>query len=161
MSQCPCGSGKSLEACCGPHINGTIPAPTAEALMRSRYTAFAVNNVGYLKETLVPEKQEEHDDDAIRFWAESSEWLGLTILDIRKGTEDDTTGEVSFTARFKQKNMVQEHREHSNFRKVDGRWYYVDGVMFPQPTIRNEVKVGRNEPCPCGSGKKHKKCCGR
>ncbi len=161
MSQCPCGSGKALDACCGPHIDGTTPAPTAEALMRSRYTAYAINSLEYLKSTLIPEKLSEHDDDAIRSWAENSEWLGLTIMDTRKGTEDDDEGEVSFAAKFKQKNMIQEHREHSTFRKQDGKWYYVEGYMLPPVTVRNETKIGRNEPCPCGSGKKYKKCCGR
>ncbi|WP_147822267.1 YchJ family protein [Salidesulfovibrio onnuriiensis] len=161
MKECPCGSGKDFEACCEPYITGKENAPTAEALMRSRYSAYATGHVDYLHESLAPEKQSEHDPEAVRDWAEKSEWLGLTIMDTKAGTEKDETGEVSFAAKFRQNNMVQEHREHSQFRKEDGKWFYVDGYLLPPATVRNENKVGRNEPCPCGSGKKYKKCCGK
>lgn len=161
MTECPCGSGAALDACCGQYIEGKALAPTAEALMRSRYSAYALRKLDYLKETLVPEQQADHDPESVRVWAEESEWLGLTILDTKAGTERDSTGEVTFSAKFRQKGLVQEHREQSRFRKVDDAWYYVDGVLLPPPTVRNESKVGRNEPCPCQSGKKYKKCCGR
>lgn len=159
MSECPCGSGKAFDACCEPYITGRENAPTAEALMRSRYSAYATGNVDYLGKTLLPEKQKDHDPESVRTWAEESEWLSLDIVGTKAGSEQDSTGEVTFVAKFKQKNMVQEHREHSQFKKVDGVWYYEDGYLLPPPTVRNEAKVGRNEPCPCGSGKKYKKCC--
>lgn len=161
MSECPCGSGKAFDACCEPYITGKENAPTAETLMRSRYSAYATGHIDYLAETLVPEKRSEHDSESVRSWAEESEWLGLTIVNTKAGTEKDSTGEVVFAAKFKQKNMVQEHREHSQFRKEDGKWFYVDGYLLPPPTVRNEAKVGRNAPCPCGSGKKYKKCCAK
>ena len=78
----------------------------------------------------------------------------------RAGGADDDTGEVSFCARYSVHGMPQELREDAFFRKEDGRWFYVDGnVHAKQPVRREEPKVGRNDPCPCGSGKKYKKCC--
>lgn len=161
MSLCPCGSEKEYDKCCGPYIEGSAQPPTAEALMRSRYSAYAVGNIEYLKTTLLPERQEDHDEEAVRKWAETSEWVSLSVSRTRKGGEDDDTGEVTFAARFRQNNMVKEHREQSLFKKVDGKWYYEKGFLLPPETVRNEAKVGRNEPCPCGSGKKFKKCCGK
>lgn len=160
--QCPCGSGKQLAQCCGPYIEGTENAPTAEALMRSRYTAYVINKTDYIGATLTAERQEDHDDEAVRNWAGSANWLGLEILDTELGREKDDEGMVAFECRYEMDGETHEHRERSYFRKEDGKWFYVTGDMIPPATFRRETpKVGRNEPCPCGSGKKFKKCCGK
>lgn len=158
-NQCPCGSGKEHTQCCTPYISGEKPAPTAEALMRSRYSAYVFKELDYLKQTLAPEAQEGHDDQSVRDWAEKSEWLGLEIHDTWAGQEGDEAGIVEFSATYAIDGEELTHRERSEFRNEDGKWLYVDGQMVSGPPVRKEKKVGRNEPCPCGSGKKYKKCC--
>ena len=162
MSGCHCGSGLDWDACCGPLVRGEKIAETAEALMRSRYSAYAVGAVDYLGETLHPEHRSDWDRDATARWAEQSTWLGLEILSTEDGGPQDETGMVEFVARFTEKGQPRQHIERSRFQRVDGRWYYVDGETPKPQTLRHEgPRVGRNEPCPCGSGKKYKKCCGR
>jgi len=158
---CPCGSGKEHVKCCTPYISGKKPAPTAEALMRSRYSAYVFKEIDYLSETLAPEALEGHDDSSVREWAESAEWLGLEINDTWAGGEKDDSGIVEFSANYAIDGEAQTHRERSQFKRIDGNWRYLDGDMVSPPPIKKEPKVGRNEPCPCGSGKKYKKCCGR
>ena len=158
MTDCPCGSGKTLEACCGPYLSGAAPAPTAEALMRSRYSAFSTKNVDYLHDSLLPETRHDFNREHVTDWANNSEWLGLEVRSTEAGGPDDSEGVVEFVARFKVEGKDYVHHETSTFAKRDGVWYYVDGIMGQRP--RTAPKVGRNEPCPCGSGKKYKKCCG-
>jgi len=162
MQECHCGSGKPYESCCGPLVEGQQAAPTAEALMRSRYSAYVVGAIDYLGETLHPEHRSDWDRDATARWAGQSEWLNLEIGDTEAGGEDDDEGLVDFVAHFKEGGEHKVHQERSRFRRHAGRWYYVDGQLPRPVTQRNQgPKVGRNDPCPCGSGKKYKKCCGR
>ncbi len=161
MELCPCGSGRPLAACCGPYVEGTAAAPTAEALMRSRYTAHCLKRFDYLNDSVLPELREDDDDAEARNWADIVSWQGLEILACKDGGENDEIGEVSFEARYLLRGSPRSVREDALFRKVDGRWYYADGVVHGRETVRRtEPKVGRNDPCPCGSGKKYKKCCG-
>jgi SEC-C motif-containing protein len=158
---CPCGKGESLETCCGPYLKGEKLPDTAEALMRSRYSAYATHDVDYVIKTHDPATSGEVDRGNTELWAKSSEWLGLEIHATEKGEAGDTDGTVEFTARYKIKNVKLDHRERATFKKLDGRWYFVDGVEVKGPPIkRTEPRVGRNDPCPCGSGKKYKKCHG-
>ena len=90
----------------------------------------------------------------------SVEWVGLEILDTVNGGVDDDAGVVEFTARYRKDGALLAHRERSNFRREEGRWLYVDGDVNPRAAPRRVDKTGRNQPCPCGSGKKFKKCCG-
>lgn len=158
MSTCPCGSGLDLTACCGPYIAGEKPAPTAEALMRSRYAAYALGNAAYLKSTLAEavRDDEELSEEEIK----AATWQGLEIRATEAGGENDQTGEVEFVARYKADGEMRAHHERSTFHREHGRWVYVDGVINPKKAPVRAAKVGRNDPCPCGSGKKFKKCCG-
>ena len=131
---------------------------SAEALMRSRYSAFTKCAFDYLVATHHPDMRDELDEDALRAWAESAEWLGLEILSTEAGEPTDTGGFVEFVARYRTDGAKVEHRERSRFQQDGGVWYYVEGYDLPAPQT---AKIGRNEPCPCGSGKKYKKCCGR
>jgi len=158
--KCPCGSGLDYSACCEPFIKGESEPETAEKLMRSRYTAYATVNVDYLHASLHPDHQADHDLNAARKWAADSDWLGLEILSTTAGDEGDETGVVEFKASYREKGKVRQLHEISRFQKVNGRWTYVDGEMPRPKTVRIETRVGRNDPCPCGSGKKYKKCCG-
>ncbi len=160
MSDCPCKTGKKYSECCEPLITGSRPAQTAEELMRSRYTAYATTKVKYIIETSHPDSQENYDENAVREWSEESEWLGLEILDTIKGGPEDDLGQVEFIARYRQGGDRQKHHEVATFSKVDGTWYFVDGkTPEVEQIVRKTPKVGRNDPCPCGSGKKYKKCC--
>ena len=104
----------------------------------------------------------DHDVNATRRWAEKSDWLRLEVINVDKGGADDDEGTVEFIATYKEKGLVRPHHEISNFKKVGGVWYFVDGqLVMPKTETRAQAKIGRNEPCPCGSGKKYKKCCGR
>jgi SEC-C motif-containing protein len=162
MTHCHCGSGLQFEACCGPIIEGSRPAETAEALMRARYSAFVTKQAEFLHESLHPEHRADHDVAATRRWAERSQWLGLKIQEVKAGGPQDAEGTVEFIATYKDHDLIKPHHEISSFRKVDGKWYFVDGKLVPPATeVRAQPKVGRNDPCPCGSGKKFKKCCGR
>ncbi|WP_432696277.1 YchJ family protein [Marinobacterium sp. YM272] len=126
-SPCPCGSGKTFAQCCEPALNGTRPAPTAEALMRSRYCAFAIGAVEYLLQTIAPEKRQEGDAELLTEQTQVTTWTGLKILSTRNGTENDSLGEVSFEARFESGPSKGVLREHSRFRRDAQRWVYVDG----------------------------------
>ena len=160
MTQCHCGSDKPFEQCCGPIIAGTIPAPTAEALMRSRYSAYVVGDIPYLEKSLAPAERHDFDPEQAKAWSETSKWLGLTIHATKDGGENDQTGMVDFTASFEYQGARQDHRELAKFERIGGVWHYTDGRMRSHDPVVRGPKVGRNDPCPCGSGKKFKKCCG-
>ncbi|WP_428624997.1 YchJ family protein [Sedimenticola sp.] len=161
MSLCLCGSSKPAADCCNPVINGERHAVTAEELMRARYTAFATGAIDFLSSSLHPDHRDDHDVAATRRWAENSEWLGLQIVKCERGDAQDVEGVVEFIATFKEKGVVRRHHERSRFSKVDNEWFFVDGeLVLPETKINQSPKVGRNDPCPCGSGKKYKKCCG-
>ncbi|HTB63955.1 MAG TPA: YchJ family protein [Opitutales bacterium] len=160
MNNCPCGSGLAYDACCGPIIAGS-PAATAEALMRSRYSAYVQHAYAHLGSTLSAEQRKDYSADDAKRWAESSEWLGLTINRTEQGGPADTAGLVEFTARYKVEGKEQEHHEVALFSREEGKWVYAGAATSPGKTVRREApKLGRNDPCSCGSGKKYKKCCG-
>lgn len=160
MTTCPCGSTKPYSECCEAIIKGSQPAETAEQLMRARYTAYTRMAMDFIFETTHPDNRQGYDHAGTKAWAENSEWLGLQIFATSKGGKDDTSGTVEFTARFKENGTLREHHEEAQFKKQDGIWYFSDGVMVKQKPI-TVTKVGRNDPCPCGSGQKYKKCCGK
>jgi len=161
MSNCPCGSEREYAACCEPVITGAEAAKTAEALMRARYTAYQKGAITFLGDSLHPQSRHDWDEAATRKWAEQSVWLGLEIRATERGGEKDDDGMVEFVATYKENGVSRQHHENSLFKKENGRWYYVDGKMpAPETVKRNTPKVGRNDPCPCGSGRKYKKCCG-
>ncbi len=158
---CPCGSGRAFDNCCGPYLLGDAAAPTAEALMRSRYTAYAMNSIDYLYKTSGARVQKEFDAASSKRWAESSVWTGLDIVRTEKGGVDDDDGVVEFIAHYSIKDQPFDHHEIASFKKINGEWLFFDGkIVGPEPVRREEPKIGRNDPCPCGSGKKYKKCCG-
>src|SRR5688572_8165445 len=156
---CPCGKGESLEVCCGPFIDGKAQPPTAEALMRARYTAYAVGNIDYIFTSHDPDTVTGVDRNNTELWSKGSEWLGLEILGTERGLETDDDGIVEFIARYKIKGVTLTHRERATFKRHGKRWVFVDGQEVKGPPVKNlEPRVGRNDPCPCGSGKKYKKC---
>jgi SEC-C motif-containing protein len=132
--------------------------------MRSRYTAYVNADAIYLRDTLAPETRADFNIEEAKAWAKESEWLGLKIV----RAEDDV---VEFTAKYRTQGKVIEHHEVSKFKKIDGRWFFLEGDSHVHedgkghdhtpkaPVVREAPKIGRNDPCSCGSGKKFKKCC--
>ena len=161
MPACPCGSGRDLSACCAPFHAGQS-APTAEALMRSRYTAFAIGNMDYLNKTAVPEMRAASNSAENKAEGKPPRWLGLRILRTVKGGVDDDTGQVEFVAEYRQNGKLHSLHELSDFRRIDGAWFFAASEFNPkgETMVREGEKTGRNDPCPCGSQKKYKKCCG-
>jgi SEC-C motif domain protein len=156
---CPCQSQKQLADCCGPYLAAEKTAPTAEALMRSRYTAYAQGNIDYVEATLSPTALKEFDRKSATEWSNKAVWKGLEIHTVEQGQPGDKEGVVDFTAHYEMEGKDIPHRERSLFKFADGKWAFVDVVgKGGKPAVREAVP-GRNEPCSCGSGKKYKKCC--
>jgi SEC-C motif domain protein len=160
MEICPCGSGLAFGDCCGPYISGKAKPATALALMRSRYAAYAKKAVDYIIDTCLIDDEHDIDEEATRRWSEKSTWLGLSILGTEKGGPSDEEGMVEFKATFVMDGLRETHHEKASFVKKDGAWLFADGEIIPETIVREGPKIGRNDPCPCGSGKKYKKCCG-
>ena len=159
--QCPCHSGKMYKKCCEPFITGVQQAETAEQLMRARYTAYTQVEMDFIEKTHDPKTRRTTDMKANREWAETTKWQGLEIIEAKQGGREDEVGTVEFKAQFETEDGLQDHHELSLFRKREGKWYFSDAKdPTKQPVVRQAEKVGRNDPCPCGSGKKFKKCCG-
>lgn len=159
MENCPCGSSNTYAACCEPIITGNQPAETAEQLMRARYSAHVMAELDFLYDSTHPAHREGYDSQATRDWSENSEWLGLEIVETSDGTTQDETGEVEFIARFRDQSGIHRHHERGRFKRENRQWLFTEGIMVKSQPI-SVTKVGRNDPCPCGSGKKYKKCCG-
>ncbi|MCB0377925.1 MAG: YchJ family protein [Bdellovibrionales bacterium] len=155
---CPCQSDKDLSDCCQPIIDGKL-AQTAEELMRARYTAYSQVNMDFIEKTHNPKTMKKTDMEANREWAESTQWLGLEVIHTEKGMPEDDWGKVEFRARYQGSHGENEHHEISEFHKRDGQWFFTEGKSPSRQITNDGPKVGRNDPCPCGSGKKFKKCC--
>jgi SEC-C motif-containing protein len=158
---CPCGSSKRYADCCAPYIAGKQLPPTPEALMRSRYSAFTQADVQYIAETMKGPVARQFDPEGARQWAQHVTWMGLQVVHASSVTNTDTKGTVEFIVNYRFQGKVESIHEISEFQRENGHWYYVDGKAGARAMHRNQsVKVGRNDPCPCNSGKKYKKCCG-
>lgn len=122
MTNCFCGASVSFENCCEPYIKGSKNAPTAETLMRSRYSAFATGAADYLMNTTHSSKRKLHNKSEILAWSQFNQWLRLEILAVTETT-------VTFNAYYLDENLkAQIHYEHSTFKLENGKWFYVDGV---------------------------------
>jgi SEC-C motif-containing protein len=156
---CPCGSGAIFAECCEPVIKGERESATADELMRARYSAFATGAIDFIVSSTHSRTRGEVNVEDTTEWSQTSIWRGLQILETKEAGEDQAY--VSFAAQFMQNGKEQNHREKSLFEREEGKWRFVTGEELKNPTVRYDApRPGRNEPCPCGSGKKYKKCCG-
>lgn len=153
---CPCNSGQDYADCCAPILTGERVAPTAESLMRARYCAYSLNNAGFLADSWHPSTRPADTDPA----EQGLVWQQLDVISCEAGGEDDNQGTVEFIATFKLNGQTNHLHEVSDFLKEDGQWFYVDGKQKKGTTITSAKKIGRNQACLCGSGKKYKRCCG-
>jgi SEC-C motif domain protein len=139
---CPCGSAIPTPQCCERYISGSAIAPTAEALMRSRYTAYSQGNVDYLIATLHPQSRQPDDRPTLIQSVQAMRWVGLKIVKTQRGQAQDKRGTVEFVAFYKpaEKNdlqnvgMTHQLHERSRFVKESGQWFYVDGDILPPLT---------------------------
>lgn len=162
MSQtqsCPCGNGVDVSKCCLPFISGKKEAAQAEELLRARYTAFTRGDVDFIMSTHHSKTRGEIKRGEIEEWSKNSTWHGLEVREIKGGGEKDEQGQIKFCARYEADGKKHEHWELSLFEKEGGKWRFLDAASAG-PYVREEPKLGRNDPCKCGSGKKYKKCCG-
>jgi len=160
MSDCACGSGTEFDSCCAPFLAGDAKPETAEQLLRSRYTSFTRKETEYVLKTTHPDQVKNLDTEAVAAWAETAIWKALEIYKIEKGTKDDDEAWIDFIARYDEDGEEVEHSERAHFVKHEGAWVF-DHQRSGTPQLLAANKVGRNDPCPCSSGKKYKKCCGK
>lgn len=125
--------------------------------MRSRFSAYAAHNADYLLATWDTNTRPQH----VEFSKEEDlAWERLDILSKKKGQIKDHRGIVEFKAHYKTDGQSYALHEISRFVKRNGRWYYLDGVVKSVGQSTAQSTQSRNAPCPCGSGKKYKRCCG-
>lgn len=156
MQTCPCGSNKSLAACCGIFISGKGLPATPEELMRSRYSAYTQSNIDYIENTMRAPANINFDRDEAREWAEAVTWLKLEVI---KSEIQGDNGFVEFRAHFSLDNKNHVLHELSEFHRVKGKWFYVSGKGPDDTVLSKPKKIQRNDLCPCGSNLKYKKCC--
>jgi len=148
---CPCGSEKSYPTCCGIFHQGLKLPPTAEALMRSRYSAFALNNLSYIKNTMQGKAAQRFSEDDSNENQNRHHLLGLEVIRQIVDKKNPNHAFVEFRALHQFNDTFSVIQELSEFLRQDGKWFYVDGKI---------QKSSVNDPCPCHSGKKFKKCHG-
>jgi SEC-C motif domain protein len=154
--QCPCCSGLQYEDCCLPIISGK-DALTAEALVRSRYTAFVVKSLDHVENTHASEIKNDFNRAEAERLADECEWKSLRI---NKATETGDEAEVEYIVQVGREGVTHTKATRSQFRRENNQWFYVSTKAVPLLDQAHSQKVGRNDPCPCASGKKFKKCCG-
>lgn len=142
---CYCGSSKEFKECCELFLKGSLKPQTPQQLMRSRYSAFATGMGSYIVNTTAKENRYEEDCELIEEFAASVIWLKLEIVSAKDNF-------VEFKAYYRDLDGIKLQHEKSIFTQEDGMWFYKSGELF-------NSKIERNEPCPCSSGKKYKKCC--
>ncbi|MFV5685079.1 YchJ family protein [Flavobacterium sp. GB2R13] len=124
VKKCYCGSQKNFPECCEPIIKGIQISPTAESLMRSRYSAYATHEIDYLLATTHSSERKYHSKVEILNWAISNQWQKLEIINATKNT-------VEFKAYFLDSKLQNQiHHELSTFKLENENWFYVDGKFF-------------------------------
>jgi SEC-C motif-containing protein len=128
-NRCACGSGQLYARCCQPFHLGSAKAPSAEALMRSRYCAYVLGQIDYLVATTLPAVRTTDLWVNYKATHESIQWIALDVLRTAQGGARDKTGKVEFKASYVQDGRPAVHHELSRFRRSGGDWYYVDGQL--------------------------------
>ena len=128
MNNCPCGSGINYENCCGIFHSGKQHAHTAEQLMRSRYSAFALKNASYILQT--EKLKVANSSFLLEEQLRETTWIKLELLSTRGGLETDNSGEVQFRATYFNSGRMNQMTEHSLFKRINGKWMYT-GTKAP------------------------------
>lgn len=147
---CYCQSGKPFKECCEPYIKGLNKPADPEILMRSRFSAFCTQSIDYLLATHHPTRHSTNERAELEKACASTQWTTLKVIE---SYHAGNKGTVEFVAFFDQgTNEPGQLHERSNFVLENDQWFYVDGEFLP------DIKLGRNDVCWCGSGRKLKKC---
>ena len=146
---CPCGSKKSYQQCCAVFHNRASNPNSAEELMRSRYSAFALNKLEYIKNTMTGKAAQGFIAEPEEQSQNSTQWLGLDVIKSYSYKKNPNHAFVEFRALYTFEGTTSVLHELSEFTKIDGRWFYTSGET---------KKTSRNDPCPCHSGRKLKRC---
>jgi len=153
---CPCGSGKLFELCCEPILTGHQTAATAEQLMRARFTAHVAYNFKFLHDTYRPTAGTPYVADE---GEPTMRWTKL-VVHAHELTDNPDKAFVDFSAYGTEDKVEKVLHEKAEFHRTHGSWLYTrEARLGPAPYKSAAPKVGRNDPCPCGSGKKYKQCC--
>ncbi len=153
---CSCGSGKLFELCCEPVLTGQRPAATAEELMRARFTAHVAHNFRFLHDSHRPTAGKPYVEEE---GVPAMHWTKLVVHSHEIGRDEDQAF-VDFSAYGTEEGVEKVLHEKAEFLRVGGAWLYNrEARLGPAPFKATAPKVGRNDPCPCGSGKKYKQCC--
>lgn len=155
LKACPCGSKLDYLSCCGLYLNGQTIPQAPEALMRSRYTAYCLANIDYIKKTMQGKPLDGFNENEAALWSKSVLWLGLQIIKTQQ--EQANIGFVEFIASYLEKDLIKQIHEVSQFQLIDEHWFYIDGESIKTFS----KKVARNALCPCGNKKKFKQCHGK
>lgn len=150
---CQCGSSMPYMDCCGLFLDGQQVPATPEQLMRSRYTAYCLNRMDYIKKTMKDKASLGFNEQDALEHNKDVTWVNLDVL--QTYLTSPSQGYVEFVATYLLKNQLKRLHELSEFHLENDRWFYVDG------TIKASAKISRNAPCPCGSQKKFKNCHGK
>lgn len=156
MSTCPCGSQITYENCCGLYLEEKQVPQTPEKLMRSRYTAYSLAKIDYIKKTMKGKALIGFNEVEALQWAQNVTWVGLEIIQAKPAEEG--IGFVEFIASFNEEDKLKKIQERSEFHQENGVWFYVSGTHVSRPRKIKKTSPSRNSPCPCGSGKKFKNC---
>ncbi len=154
LESCPCGSGKAYANCCAPYLTGRAQPASPVQLMRSRYSAFCQGQIDYLIATHHPSQRKADDRQTLAQTIAGTEWLALRILHSDESQAATGVGTVEFVAFYQSQGRLGQLHEQSEFIRQHDRWYYQHGIMLAP------IRIDRNDPCWCGSGKKSKKCHG-
>ena len=126
---CPCNSNKNYGSCCGLYIGTKEHAPTPEAMMRTRYTAYVLGDMSHLIKTIPLLERKAFDERSALAWSKSAEWLGLEVLG-SKEYEQGRKARVEFIAKYKIEGEEQKHHEIAMFEKTQNRWFFVDSKIL-------------------------------
>jgi len=127
---CYCGSHKSFQDCCESYIKGIQKAPTAEALMRSRYSAYVTQAVDYLVATTHISQRKFHSKKEILHWACSNTWLRLEIISTAENVVEFKAYHCEIQSKINSILPTQIHHEKSTFKFENGSWFYVKGIFY-------------------------------
>ncbi|MGS2720070.1 YchJ family protein [Paraglaciecola aestuariivivens] len=151
---CFCNSSLLFTQCCQPLIENKAIAQNAEALMRSRFTAYKLQNYQYVLNTYASAQQDKLSLSELQQSAQDTQWLSLEVI---KHVSQANTAQVEFKAFYKVDSQIFLMHEISDFILENQHWRYTTGSIQDDS---GEIKLKRNDPCICQSNKKFKKCCG-
>lgn len=148
--------------CCGAYLAGIALPKTPEALMRSRYTAYSLGNIEYIKQTMQGKPHIAFNELKAKNWAKRVHWIGLVVFkmngidNMNEIKKNENQGWVEFIATYLNKTHLNTIHEISEFERINGQWFYVDGQLIADSGLQKILS--RQDLCPCGSQKKIKNC---